>query len=225
VKKSEKSIDSVKYIKAVDENNITWIINKEEHSPLYDRLKIEYDAASDKENFIGIVSVKDIFSVSDKKFSWDWKEAVERIKSTINFPLVEEPKLTIDEFPPDITLVSSNDLGSLMGKLEAWRSFISSQSMILSVELNILKSSFELGLGKWLFKLEEMSPKKRLKEGLISFIVTSNEPLRKAKITIMELEARTMVLNKAYELYSNQIATLSREITRRSIESKYEGRM
>ncbi len=156
---------------------------------------------------------------------WNWKEAARRVEELIDFPLEEKPKLSIDRFPEDITLIPSDQVGFLMGQLEAWRSYIASQLMVVLAKHGIVKNSFELGLGKSLFKMEEELPKRRLKEGLISHIITNSEELRKAKIMLIEFEAKIMILEKAYELYSNKISTLSREITRRSIGSKQEGRM
>jgi len=199
-----------------DELGVDWIVYEHEDKELYDLIKEKGESY--------IIPFSKIFP--PEKEGWDWQKAVERVKQSIHpFCDTSEPKTSPNEFPEDITLLQPQELGYQMSVLESWRSYISAQLTLLEIEYNIIQDSFDIGLGKALVKLESMSEKKKLKEGLIGYAVTFHPTLKKVKTMLIELEARCNAMKRIYERFSNQIATVSREISRRQSEWKYSERV
>ena len=207
-------------LKFKDPSGLEWRVAPDDDKELY-----EYVSKKSKIEEFPTVPYNVIFG-KNKTDSWDWQEAIDRVKMSIKgLPTFDEPVTRLGIFPEDLTAISLEALGQLMGELEAWRGYAASILSNDEIQLDIMRDSFEIGLGKILFRLESLSEKKRLKEGLVGYVIANNKVLKKVKTMIIELQAKCQALRKIHDMYVSRIATISREISRRQSEMKILGRM
>jgi hypothetical protein len=197
-----------------DPSGLFWRVALEDDTALY-----EYVSKNMKDGEVLEVPYEIIFG--QPKGGWDWQKAIKKIQKELPFPLNDEPpKTALESLPEDITQISFQDLGMWMGRLEAWRSFVASQLTYIEIERDVMADAFEVGLGKQIYKLERMSDKKKLKDGLIGYIIANDKVLKKVKTLLIEINAKCNAYRRAELLYTNQIATMSREISRRQSEMR-----
>lgn len=225
----KKKVEYSVGIKFSDEKNNYWIAYPSD--AIYPKVKELSDAGKEI-----IIPQEEILTGWGMRFEkedaqqekWNHLKAIQRIKDKIkdnSFPLAKKPISEALDFPEDLTKLNSKQLGELLGKFEAWRSYVHTQLVFLDVERKILTDTYEIGVGKMLFNMEKSSEKKRLKEAMIGFIVSTVPLLRRTKEKIIELDAEYAAFNRIQLMYDNNIFTISREISRRQGEFNISNRV
>jgi len=153
---------------------------------------------------------------SDEKSGW--QELAKKVKEDLgNYSFFLKPKTFGQnlEFPEDTTKLTSEQLGQWMGRLESYRSFVQTQLAFLDVDRTMAQGVFDISLGKAMGTLEGRSEKKKLKEVLQASAITSIPKLKEIKTKLIELDAKYQALDRLNQIYTGQIFTLSREMSRR----------
>ena len=153
--------------------------------------------------------------------NWKYGTGIDNVNSILNeFSLPKKPSTFGEEyqFPEDVSNLVLQDLGQWLFKLSGWKGFTLKKLAYAEVEESILMDSYSVCISKNMIKIE--SDKKLVKEAMIGKTLSENEMAKELKIKSMETSAKVKGLKRIVELYSIQLDTISREISRRAMELK-----
>ena len=128
-----------------------------------------------------------------------------------------------DDIFPTANDMDNQELGKLLFKYGALKGYAAWLAMTAKVEYKNTLHAREIMQGQEVNRLEKESEKKRLKDSLFAEAIEDNEKLRKIVKMEIELEAKVLMYERLFDIYSSHWDTISREISRRADEMKYGG--
>ena len=152
---------------------------------------------------------------------WTIDSGMEKIEKKLeSYSLPNKPTTFGNDydFPEDVNKVTSHDLGKWMFKLASWKGYSLRMASLAESEARLVEDAFDVLLSK---AVSEVETDKRInKEILNGKALAANPALQQLKIRAMESSAEVIALKRVLEIYTMQIEIVSREITRRDIESR-----
>ena len=159
--------------------------------------------------------------VEKPKQLWNWKVGIDKIQSKINtFSLPAKPSTFGQEyqFPEDIVNLTSNGLGQWLFKLAGWKGYALRLLSVIEMNGSILDDSYDTAIAK---KISLSDGKRITKDLALGLGVSEDAGFRHLRIKLIESKAEISAIKRLVELYTMQLDTISREISRRAIEVKY----
>ena len=122
-------------------------------------------------------------------------------------------------FPEDVNKVSSNDLGSWMFKLAAWKGYAIKMMADVEIDRAGYKAKHDNRLAK---KIAEGSLEglKVTKDSALGSLIIGDEEFKNIREKYIIKETEVESLKQVVEIYSMQIEVVSREISRRALDVK-----
>jgi len=152
---------------------------------------------------------------------WTIDSGMEKIESKLSSYSLPNKPTTFGkdyDFPEDINKLTSQELGKWMFKLAAWKGYALRMASVTESEASLVEDAYNVLLAK---AASEVILEKRINKELLSGrALASNPDLQKLKVRFMETAAEVISLKRVLEIYTMEIEIISREITRRDIESR-----
>jgi hypothetical protein len=162
---------------------------------------------------------------------YDVIQAFEKLDSMISnekLPLPKKAKSFGEEyeFPEDVESIGMADLGNWMLRLSALAGYTGRLLAMKEAQRTILSKSLEVKVNSEVAKIQQASDGKKVtKEAIAAEVITNDEKLRGLKRREIDLIAACNMLEILRDVYTKQGETISRELTRRSLEMKALGGM
>jgi hypothetical protein len=122
-------------------------------------------------------------------------------------------------FPESVDKVSSNDLGSWMFKLAAWKGYAIKMMADVEIDRAGYKSKHDNRLARKISQSNAEGLKATKDSALGALLIDDKEfQVIRQKLTIKEAEVDS--LKQVVEIYSFQVDVISREISRRALDVK-----
>ena len=148
-----------------------------------------------------------------------YEDAMKRADLEIsNHPLPLKPKSFGKEyeFPEEVSNIPSLQLGNWLLKLAAWRGYTIRIVARIEMEYTIMDETFNAKVTK---QLAQTSDKRITKEQAVGKVLSDPEDT-KLKVKVIEKHGQLVALKRILEIYTTQFEAISREISRRGIESR-----
>jgi len=123
------------------------------------------------------------------------------------------------QFPEEISKVPSAELGNWMFRLAAWKGYALRMLSDLEVEKSVLKSTHDNKTSKRIVQ-ESIDNRKVTKDYALGKLILEDDNFKKIRELLIIKEAEALGLNQIIEIYTMQLDTLSREISRRTLDAK-----
>jgi hypothetical protein len=153
---------------------------------------------------------------------YNYQEGINRVNAEVKkFSLPVQPKTFGKEyaFPEDVTNVTSAELGNWLMKLASWRGYTLKLIAQADTEFSIMEETFNTMVAKELSKETD----KRVTKDMAIGKVLAIEGMGQLKVQLIEKKAYVDSLKTVCEIYTVQFECVSREISRRNIESRQGG--
>lgn len=145
-------------------------------------------------------------------------ESIEKRLQQISLP--KRPKTFGEEydFPEDPSLLSDNDLGTLMFKLTAWQGYILRELMLTETRRSVANYKYENRLQGIMPSIEH--PMRKTKDRVLAEAYEKDKVLKGLLQEVRDFTLERDQLKRVAEIYEVQVQILSREVTRRAYEFK-----
>lgn len=120
------------------------------------------------------------------------------------------------DFPEDISGVQSMHLGNWLLKLAAWRGYTIRLLAKTEMEFTIMDDAFNAKVTK---QLAQITEKRITKEQAVGKVLADPESTQ-LKVKLIEKHGQLVSMKRLLEIYTTQFEAISREISRRGIESR-----
>lgn len=128
------------------------------------------------------------------------------------------------DFPTNVTVLTSAQLGTLRLKLSAWYAWTLSILGDKESELSAYELAYDMALGVKMHEISQTYERnKPVKETLKALAIKNDERLLRLTKTITALRMLVRRLTAQVEIYKGQLNDLSREQTRREYEVRANG--
>ena len=149
-----------------------------------------------------------------------YKDAISKIQKDLvaNHSLPSKPASfgSEYEFPDDMDHVQSLTLGSWLMKLAAWRGYTLRLLASAEMELTIMEDVLASKVSK---EIAANLPVKVTKDQALGTVIKQPENAT-IKSDLILKQGQVVALKRILEIYTTQFEAISREISRRSIESR-----
>jgi hypothetical protein len=122
-------------------------------------------------------------------------------------------------FPESVDKVSSNDLGSWMFKLAAWKGYAIKMMADVEIDRAGYKAKHDNKLAQKIAQ-GTMEGLKITKDSALGALIIADEEFKEVRRRLTIKEAEVDSLKQVVEIYSMQIEVVSREISRRALDIK-----
>lgn len=147
---------------------------------------------------------------------------IEEARAKLNtFSLPSKPKTFGEQyiFPESVDKVSSNDLGSWMFKLAAWKGYAIKMMADVEIDRAGYKAKHDNKLAQKIAQ-GTMEGLKITKDSALGALIIADEEFKEVRRRLTIKEAEVDSLKQVVEIYSMQIEVVSREISRRALDIK-----
>ena len=146
----------------------------------------------------------------------DKKGVIDRFVGKFPHNENENPESTVPKMHLNITELKNTELGNFMSRYSAWREYTESLLTVAMAEFTLAEEKYrkEFTLKKFSGEYDSYKGKKLSLKDKDAFIDTDEEIIR-FREKMIECEVYKDMLSSKLESFSNAIATISREITRR----------
>jgi len=120
------------------------------------------------------------------------------------------------EFPEEVGNIPSLHLGNWLLKLAAWRGYTIRLLSQVEMEFTIMDDTFNAKVTK---QLAMISDKRITKDQAVGKVLAEADDAQ-LKVKVIEKHGQLVSLKRLLEIYTIQFEAVSREISRRGIESK-----
>lgn len=154
--------------------------------------------------------------------NWNYKKAIEKNQSKMSvFSLPTKPKTFGQEyeFPDDISNILSQDLGKWLFKLAAWKGYVLKLLSMAEMEFSILDDTCDVTVARRLSSLAKEG-NKATKDIALGSEIMDSEQFKALKVSLIEKKGEVASLRRLVELYTMQLETVSRDISRRGQDIK-----
>lgn len=115
------------------------------------------------------------------------------------------------EFPEDATRLSIEEIGDWMLKLSAYRGYVLSLYIRYEIKRRMLEENYKIKLAEESRKIDSKTVKEKMNEAILVPAV------REIHKKMMSREKDSMFCKGLADIYTGQIETLSRELTRKQM--------
>ncbi len=132
-------------------------------------------------------------------------------KFRASFPSVSAPVGGLPYMNPKVSLITSEQLGDMLSRYSAWREYCEDQHLMALAAFMEIKDAYDIKVAEKMVLSNEAKITDKRNAALIDPEVLT------LGTTYLEKETYLKMLSSKLESFSNSLATLSRELTRRGI--------
>lgn len=137
------------------------------------------------------------------------KSPIERFRDV--FTEIVPPKGGLPTMPTRISDYASDELGNIISRYTAWREFTEDRHMEACAVYSQCKSEYDLACDTEMLKSDGQTVSERKASA------KTNSQVQKLGVIVNEAEIYTNLLAAKLDSFSNVLAMLSRELTRRGV--------